>query len=484
MAATGSTPSSKTTQHAGFPFNRTDADVVLRSSDGVDFHVHRAILTVASPFFETMFRLPQPASSPPEAIDVTENNKTLDVLLRICYPVPDPYISSFELACSTLEAALKYDMNAGVDYVKNRVLPMFIKKMPLRVFAIACKHSFETLARQASKEVLAQHAVPDLYVPELETISAGCYRRLVQSQQGRAVWYVLGGHQGTQQGFRSDSSHYRDASFPFNDTHADIDIVTSDGVRFRALGAIMKLASPVWRTMLSEAAERKNEAHGSLILPVPEDSKTIDVLLRCCYPLETPTLNDAQSLAPVLAAAKRYEMGKAISFLSRRFTDLTPSDALTSYLIASSHEWTELAKDAAGLLRTRSRKELLATYVICMESTMAGPYYRLLQYHKKCGETAAELFTPEVAVPSVRISLTTVSCSQCGRWRLDSNPTWLTSVAIAHKAMLEEIIRDLEKCSQCLRHIGKILDFFSVFERAVDEAVAKVDTKMLFVKPT
>ncbi|KAI5992385.1 hypothetical protein F5J12DRAFT_897285 [Pisolithus orientalis] len=43
------------------PFDHEKADVILRSSDGADFRVFRLFLSLASPFFETLFDLPQPS---------------------------------------------------------------------------------------------------------------------------------------------------------------------------------------------------------------------------------------------------------------------------------------------------------------------------------------------------------------------------------------------------------------------------------------
>ena len=48
---------------ASYPFDKTNADIILRTSDLVDFHVFSQILIAASPFFEGMFDVPQP---PPE----------------------------------------------------------------------------------------------------------------------------------------------------------------------------------------------------------------------------------------------------------------------------------------------------------------------------------------------------------------------------------------------------------------------------------
>ncbi|KAF8273062.1 hypothetical protein EI94DRAFT_1564704 [Lactarius quietus] len=44
----------------GPPFDDADADIILRSSDQVDFHVYRVLLSKSSPFFKSIFSLPQP----------------------------------------------------------------------------------------------------------------------------------------------------------------------------------------------------------------------------------------------------------------------------------------------------------------------------------------------------------------------------------------------------------------------------------------
>ena len=49
-------------QKAQPPFDKLSADVILRSSDRVDFRVHRTILVEASPVFSDMFSLPQPTA--------------------------------------------------------------------------------------------------------------------------------------------------------------------------------------------------------------------------------------------------------------------------------------------------------------------------------------------------------------------------------------------------------------------------------------
>ncbi|KZT69333.1 hypothetical protein DAEQUDRAFT_273983 [Daedalea quercina L-15889] len=119
--ATGSTGSSTTppTRYE-HPFHKASADVVLRSSDGDDFRVHRLILSEASSVFEGMFSLPQPTDAPVEhategkdtpVVEVPENSRTLDRLLRHCYPMSRPALNDLKEVVSLLEALKKYEMD-------------------------------------------------------------------------------------------------------------------------------------------------------------------------------------------------------------------------------------------------------------------------------------------------------------------------------------------------------------------------------------
>ncbi|KAG1774142.1 hypothetical protein EV702DRAFT_1127083 [Suillus placidus] len=44
---------------ASAPFAHANADVILLSTDGVEFRVFTFFLSLASPFFESLFSLPQ-----------------------------------------------------------------------------------------------------------------------------------------------------------------------------------------------------------------------------------------------------------------------------------------------------------------------------------------------------------------------------------------------------------------------------------------
>jgi hypothetical protein len=82
------------------PFNLPDPNFIIRSSDNVDFRVHKPILAVASPFFKDLLSLPQPSDS--ESVDglpvvqLTEDSELLNSLVSTLYPVPTVIPNSYE----------------------------------------------------------------------------------------------------------------------------------------------------------------------------------------------------------------------------------------------------------------------------------------------------------------------------------------------------------------------------------------------------
>lgn len=157
-------PSSQETKKiARAPSNENKlADIIVTSADNVDFYLVRAILIIASSFFEDMFSLAQPVSMESggglESIQISEDSETFDCLMRLCYPVKDPALSNLGLVERVLAGAIKYQMNEATDLVKLALRP-FIMDKPLQVYAIACRQQADEealLAAQQWKKVLSQ----------------------------------------------------------------------------------------------------------------------------------------------------------------------------------------------------------------------------------------------------------------------------------------------------------------------------------------
>ncbi|KAI9450631.1 hypothetical protein BJY52DRAFT_1301738 [Lactarius psammicola] len=106
-------------------FNMRNTDVILRSSDGASFRVHRLVLTTASPFFDDLFSLPQPDED--ETIDgihvvrLSEDKEVLHSLITMLYPIPSVLPDSYIKVLDLLIASQKYDMAAVQSSIRAEV---------------------------------------------------------------------------------------------------------------------------------------------------------------------------------------------------------------------------------------------------------------------------------------------------------------------------------------------------------------------------
>ncbi|KAH9913580.1 uncharacterized protein BXZ73DRAFT_22343, partial [Epithele typhae] len=177
------------------PFDQPSVDLILRSSDRVDFYVHRNILAQASPVFADMRSIPQPSpisqeeAFDPPIVNVSEDEKTLRRLLFLCYPLKKPDIESLRDVELVLTAAIKYDMEWPISSLSDR-LQSSANEHPLQVWAIACRASLEGIAQNAAAKMKAPRPSTTTMETSLKTligadglgvlegISAGVYFRL------------------------------------------------------------------------------------------------------------------------------------------------------------------------------------------------------------------------------------------------------------------------------------------------------------------
>ncbi|KAI0248055.1 hypothetical protein BJV78DRAFT_1285095 [Lactifluus subvellereus] len=118
---TSSSESSPPFQYSDMP----SADVILRSADLVNFHVHKSALVTSSPFFSDMFSLPQPPND--EVVDglpvvhVPEDAEVLNSLISMLYPVPPEIPHTDDNILALLGASQKYDMPTVQSSVRAEV---------------------------------------------------------------------------------------------------------------------------------------------------------------------------------------------------------------------------------------------------------------------------------------------------------------------------------------------------------------------------
>lgn len=157
------------------------ADVIVRSSDDIDFYVSCYFLSYASPVFEGLFSIPSPPN--PEDNDeikdglpilkLAEDSLILERILLLCYPMnianlEDVFVSDVEDATSLLLAVEKYDMVDSGKRLRRLLLECpFLRADPMHAFAVGSrlKHAEVTkiAARYLSEAIFAHphHENPD-----------------------------------------------------------------------------------------------------------------------------------------------------------------------------------------------------------------------------------------------------------------------------------------------------------------------------------
>ncbi|KAH9992005.1 hypothetical protein BJV74DRAFT_835740 [Russula compacta] len=186
-------PRSEGTRDAGPPFHDIipDLTVILHSSDDIDFFVLKPILANVSVVFRDIFELPNVAPENPSPlasdnqrhslpiIEVTETSSTLNFILRLCYPVENPDLSSLGDIRRFLEARRKYMIEAFDGTIKG-ALSRLAESQPFAVFALASRYALEDVANDAAKRMLCFPQADVWDQSALKDITATQYHRLLQ----------------------------------------------------------------------------------------------------------------------------------------------------------------------------------------------------------------------------------------------------------------------------------------------------------------
>ncbi|KAA1470203.1 hypothetical protein DENSPDRAFT_835936 [Dentipellis sp. KUC8613] len=170
-------------QDAGAPFDDGDADIIIRSSDGVDFRIYKNILTKASRGFADMFSArPVPANPPTDKTDpnykdglpiisLSENSRDLRLFFEWLYPMDNPDLSKPTNLAAVLALIQKYVVD-GYPKAIESVLLALVARVPQSAYALACRYQYPQIARAAAKESLkfsAHLSFNDLELAHLST---------------------------------------------------------------------------------------------------------------------------------------------------------------------------------------------------------------------------------------------------------------------------------------------------------------------------
>ncbi|KAG1795104.1 uncharacterized protein HD556DRAFT_1526843 [Suillus plorans] len=167
------------------PFDDHDCDCVLQSSNRVNFHVYKLILSLMSPKFKDEFTSPQSESQSDKSsvpiMTVAESSTPLRSLLLLCYPAATPTFDSLDNAKAVLEAAKQYNMQAVLSRAGDLIIAQFLPDHFLDLYALSCRFGWQHHAQTAATRALE---IKDLGRPSngfhgLQDISGADYHRLL-----------------------------------------------------------------------------------------------------------------------------------------------------------------------------------------------------------------------------------------------------------------------------------------------------------------
>ena len=142
-----------------------EASIILRSSDQVNFRVHKSVLAMSSPFFKDLLSLPQPLAPDAEidglpVIELPENAGLLDSLIPFLYPITPVIPDSYQKVFALLAACQKYEIES-VEFnirsaMKQGKFPAPVKAEAFSAYAIANAMGLDPETKDAARRTLDQ----------------------------------------------------------------------------------------------------------------------------------------------------------------------------------------------------------------------------------------------------------------------------------------------------------------------------------------
>ncbi|KAF8347922.1 hypothetical protein F5887DRAFT_954745 [Amanita rubescens] len=159
------------------------ADLVLRSSDSIDFFVVAAVVRLISPVFDQIFPLKEHESKDGRpVILVRESSRVLLPLLRIVYhDIDELDTADCQLYRDIVLAVRKYEMTSIERKLQKQIATSsLIFSEPLRIYILAIIIGLEHVQKGAALNTLSRPLQEMTYTSELNLITGADLYRLVR----------------------------------------------------------------------------------------------------------------------------------------------------------------------------------------------------------------------------------------------------------------------------------------------------------------
>lgn len=177
-----------------------DADVIIQSSDGINFPAHILVLRIASaeallgddykslPADENGTGLPLATVNVPSGV--------LSRLLALCYPLraDTGYTGDLHTTCTLIRTAAKYNMTRVVTRIRDN-LQSHISTHPLAIFFLAVELGWKKEAEACCKASVAVDVGSSSYISSMEHARADSYHKFLEYRHAcrAAVFEVVSG---------------------------------------------------------------------------------------------------------------------------------------------------------------------------------------------------------------------------------------------------------------------------------------------------
>jgi len=127
-------------------FNAPDADVTIKSIDGVQFSLHRKYLAANTGAFP-----PMEIETAGEIVNLTEDAATLELLFQFIYPQRHPSLDGapYKVVAPLAEAAEKYEVFAAMNICRMKMVN-FLPAHAKGIMAYAAKHGYRDIVDKAA----------------------------------------------------------------------------------------------------------------------------------------------------------------------------------------------------------------------------------------------------------------------------------------------------------------------------------------------
>ncbi|KAK2462725.1 hypothetical protein APHAL10511_005243 [Amanita phalloides] len=400
------------------PFDSSaKADVILRSSDSIDFFVIKLLLCHVSPVFHGMLSSDHVTASKDETrnglpiISVNEDSTTLYCLLALVYPsyfTAGNQVVHIDGLCKVAKAVQKYCMDCIESELKERVISSrLMEEHGFRVYFSAIQIGWTDIAVTAAAKTLTTPLRDLPFNNELHSISGADFYQYL-SYRFRHEKYGGEGEE-PQLEFDTPSSmvdvksaaktYGTNALPPFGPTaKADAILRSSDRVHFYVKKLFLAFLSPVFDAIFMQkenlSTKTEGEENNPPIFDVEEDSDTLFALLCFLHPYaDEPRIEELGTYPKIWAAAQKYK----VSFIAQRLERsllASPSvqdEPLRAFAVAVSLGSMKVIEATAKETLTKPLNDM--TYVDEFRLITGAHMFRLMEYRFKCADAVSRLLS-------------------------------------------------------------------------------------------